>query len=34
MQEAAAAWHAQAGCACVHGGSRIDLDVNGRQKAF
>jgi hypothetical protein len=29
-----AAWHAHAGCACVHGGSRIDPDVNGHQKAF
>ena len=29
-----AAWHAHAGCGCVHGGSRIDPDVNGRQKAF
>jgi hypothetical protein len=29
-----AAWHAHAGCACVYGGSRIDPDVNGRQKAF
>jgi hypothetical protein len=28
------AWHAHAGCACVHGGIRIDPDVNARQKAF
>jgi hypothetical protein len=36
MHEAAAAWHAHAVRACVHGGmhggSRIDPDVNGRQK--
>jgi len=29
-----AACHAHAGCACVHGGSRIDPDANGRLKAF
>ena len=36
MHEAAAAWHAHAVRACVHGGmhggSRIDPDANGRKK--
>jgi hypothetical protein len=30
MHEAAAACHAHAGCACVHGGSRIDQTAKKR----